>query len=109
MNKPPMNMQDPNEHDWLDKILAMDSSYIEDRGFTERVIRQLPPARQHAPRAGILGCAILCAVAIFLLTAPEPAALYAEFVAFLYRESIFSLSALAIAIYTTIYWAVSLE
>jgi hypothetical protein len=109
MNKPPMNMQDPNEHDWLDKILTMDSSYIEDQGFTERVMRQLPPIRQRAPRAEILGCAILCAIAIFLLTAPDPAALYAEFVAFLHRQSTFSLSALAIAIYTTIYWVVSFE
>ncbi len=99
MNKPPMNMNNP-EHDWLDKILTGSDDYIHDAGFTENVMRRLPPRRQPTKsHTIILGCAGLLSVALFLLSAPNPASLYADFIDFLYTQSVFNLCALAIPLY----------
>jgi hypothetical protein len=95
MNKPPMNMNNP-EHDWLDKILAGSDDYIHDGGFTEGVMNRLPARRKAVPRAFILGCATLLAVALFLLTAPDPSGLFTTLVAFLYAQPMFSLAVLAL-------------
>jgi hypothetical protein len=113
MNKSPMNMHNPEERDWLDKILAGSHEYIHDDGFTDRVIRRLPaPRAQRNPglRAGIFGCALLLAAAVLLLSVPDPVSLYENFTAFLYSQSLYSLSALAIAIYAAVtavtYWVI---
>jgi hypothetical protein len=111
MNKTPMN---PDEHDWLDKILGGDPGYINDDGFTENVMHRLRPRKQRAKlRITILGCASLLSIAIFLLSVPNPIALYAGFVDFLYAESVFNLSALAIGLYTATgiigYWTIDTD
>lgn len=88
--------------DWLDKMLAGDNDYIHDAGFTESVMRRLPAPRQAAPRALILGCAALLAVAALLLTAPDAAFWYGwydRFVAFLYAQPVLKLFAMALATY----------
>jgi hypothetical protein len=106
MNRTPMN--NPDQHDWLDKALSGANDiqhsyidqYINDGGFTENVMRRLPPRRQQTKsHTIILGCAGLLSVATFLLTAPDPAALYADFIDFLYAQSVFNLCALATPLY----------
>jgi hypothetical protein len=103
MNRTPMN--NPNQHDWLDKALSgkdghINNQYIHDGGFTENVMRRLPPRRQQTlSHTIILGCAGLLSIAIFLLSAPNPAALYADFIDFLYAQSVFNLCALATPLY----------
>jgi hypothetical protein len=102
MNRTPMNH--PDQHDWLDKALAgpneYTDQYIHDDGFTENVMRRLPPrGQQTISHTLILGCAGLLSIAIFLLSAPNPAALYADFIDFLYAQSVFNLCALATPLY----------
>ena len=41
-------MNPPDTHDSLDTLLREQDSYIEDNGFTARVIAALPPRRRHA-------------------------------------------------------------
>jgi hypothetical protein len=112
MNKPPMNMSNP-QHDWLDKILSGTDEYIHDAGFTEGVMNRLPARRKRVPRGIILGCAALLAVALFLLTAPDPAALFSTLVAFLYVQPMLSLAVLALATCTAAsavtYWILSID
>jgi hypothetical protein len=102
MNRTPTN--NPDQHDWLDKALAgpneYTDQYIHDDGFTENLMRRLPPRGQQAGlHAVILGCAGLLSLAIFLLSVPDPAALYAGLIDFLYAQSVFNLCALAMPLY----------
>lgn len=93
----------PDNQDWLDKMLAgCNDDYIHDGGFTERVMDSLPARRQPAPRALILGCASLLALAVLLLSAPSPALLYSRFVDFLYAQPLLHLFAMTVAIASAI-------
>jgi hypothetical protein len=49
-------MEQVNQEDWLDRQLREAAPYIDDDGFTARVLQQLPPAGRHYDflRAGIL-------------------------------------------------------
>jgi hypothetical protein len=101
-------MHNPGERDWLDEVLTGSEEYarheyIHDNGFTESVMRRLPP-RPHRGKlhAGILGCALSLAVAVCLLSIPDTASLYADFSDFLYTQSLYNLAGLAVAIYTAL-------
>jgi hypothetical protein len=39
-------MEQVNQEDWLDQELRDTAPYIDDEGFTARVLQQLPPARR---------------------------------------------------------------
>jgi hypothetical protein len=49
-------MKQVNQEDWLDRELREAAPYIDDKGFTARVLQQLPPPRRHHEllRAAIL-------------------------------------------------------
>lgn len=97
MNKPTINKS--GEQDWLDKILAENTGYIDDGGFTERVMHRLPPRRQHRSlHAIIFACAGLLSLAALLLSAPGLTSLYTDLAAFLHAQSLFSMCALTIAL-----------
>jgi hypothetical protein len=118
MNKNPINMHDPDGHDWLDKMLAgnndIHNQYIHDGGFTESVMSRLPPRRQNKWLSGfIFGCAILLSTAFLLLSTPALTSLYADLLALLRAQPLYMLGVLAVALYaaTTIiaWWAVNPE
>ena len=48
-------MEEQLQEDWLDQRLREEMGYIDDDGFTARVVQKLPvPARRHSFRAAIL-------------------------------------------------------
>jgi hypothetical protein len=49
-------MQDTSQEDWLDRQLREASPYIDDAGFTGRVMAKLPTPQRHRPpaRAAVL-------------------------------------------------------
>jgi hypothetical protein len=50
-------MDEIKQEDWLDRQLREAAPYIDDEGFTARVLRQLPPARH--PRRSFRGAILL--------------------------------------------------
>jgi hypothetical protein len=64
-------MDESSRGDWLDRQLREATPYIDDRGFTARVMEQLPKARRHTRslRAGILlAVTILASALSFVLS-----------------------------------------
>jgi hypothetical protein len=63
-------MEEQLQEDWLDARLRDEAPYIDDAGFTARVMQQLPPARQRrSVRSAILvGMTALACVLAFILS-----------------------------------------
>ena len=61
-------MEEQLQEDWLDARLRDEAPYIDDAGFTARVMQQLPPARQRkSVRSAILiGMTVLACVFAFV-------------------------------------------
>ena len=57
-------MDDQFQEDWLDTRLREEAPYIDDGGFTARVIQQLPTRRARSFRAAIIFCVTLLGSAI---------------------------------------------
>ena len=57
-------MDDQFQEDWLDTRLREEAPYIDDGGFTARVIQQLPARRARSFRAAIIFCITLLGSAI---------------------------------------------
>jgi hypothetical protein len=65
------NMNETQQEDWLDRQLREAAPYIDDEGFTARVLQQLPPPRQPRPSfrgAILLAMALLASVLAYLLS-----------------------------------------
>jgi len=54
-------MNDPLQEDWLETRLREETTYLDDAGFTARVIQKLPARRPHFIRETILLCITLLA------------------------------------------------
>ena len=64
-------MEQVNQEDWLDRQLREAAPYIEDQGFTVRVLQQLPPPRRghDVLRAAILlGMTFLASVLAYVIS-----------------------------------------
>ena len=64
-------MEQVNQEDWLDKELREATPYIDDAGFTARVLQQLPPPRRSRDllRAAILlGMTLLASVLAYVVS-----------------------------------------
>jgi hypothetical protein len=64
-------MEQVNQEDWLDKELREAAPYIDDDGFTARVLQQLPPPRRGHDllRAAILlGMTVLASVLAYVVS-----------------------------------------
>jgi len=64
-------MEEVNQEDWLDKELREAAPYIDDAGFTARVLQQLPPPRRTRDllRAAILlGMTLLASVLAYVVS-----------------------------------------
>lgn len=64
-------MKQVNEEDWLDRELREAAPYIDDQGFTARVLQQLPPPRRSHDllRAAILlGMTLLASVLAYFVS-----------------------------------------
>jgi hypothetical protein len=64
-------MKQVNQEDWLDQQLREAAPYIEDEGFTARVLQQLPPPRRghDLMRAAILlGMTFLASVLAYVVS-----------------------------------------
>ncbi|HEY3662946.1 MAG TPA: hypothetical protein VGL24_07320 [Chthoniobacterales bacterium] len=61
-------MDEQLQEDWLDRRLREEMVYIDDAGFTARVVQSLPPARRlHSYRALILlGVTLLASIVTYL-------------------------------------------
>ena len=63
-------MSEQPQHDWLEDVLRRDPPYLDDDGFTARVVATLPKRRKRAWLRGaiLVGTAALgCAIALFVL------------------------------------------
>ena len=57
------------QEDWLDARLREEMPYIDDEGFTARVVQKLPAARPRSFRAAILiGLTVVASVIAYLLS-----------------------------------------
>ena len=64
-------MEQVNQEDWLDRELCEAAPYIDDAGFTARVLQQLPPPRRGRDllRAAILlGMTLLASVLAYVVS-----------------------------------------
>jgi hypothetical protein len=64
-------MKQVNQEDWLDRELREAATYIDDEGFTARVLQQLPPPRRRRDllRAAILlGMTFLASVLAYVVS-----------------------------------------
>jgi hypothetical protein len=64
-------MEQVNQEDWLDRELRESAPYIDDEGFTARVLQQLPPPRRRHEllRAAILlGMTLLASVLAYVVS-----------------------------------------
>src|SRR6266542_1882598 len=64
-------MKQVNQEDWLDRALREAAPYIDDEGFTGRVLQQLPPPRRGHDllRAAILlGMTLLASVLAYVVS-----------------------------------------
>ena len=63
-------MEEQLQEDWLDTRLRDEAPYIDDDGFTARVMQQLPPARQRRSvrSAILLGITAVACVLAFLVS-----------------------------------------
>ena len=64
-------MEQVNQEDWLDQQLRQAAPYIDDEGFTARVLQQLPPPRRghDVLRAAILlGMTFLASVLAYIVS-----------------------------------------
>src|SRR5262245_16027170 len=64
-------MKEVNQEDWLDQQLREAAPYIDDEGFTARVLQQLPPPRRGTDllRAAILlGMTFLASVLAYVVS-----------------------------------------
>jgi hypothetical protein len=59
-------MDEPLQEDWLDARLREEMRYIDDDGFTARVLQKLPAAH---PRRSFRGAILLCAAILASLLA----------------------------------------
>lgn len=60
-------MDEQLQEDWLERRLREEMAYIDDEGFTARVVRQLPAAGRHSYRALILiGITLLASIVTYL-------------------------------------------
>ena len=66
-----MNMDENNQENWLDRQLQEAAPYIEDNGFTARVLQKLPaPRRRHQSLRSIilLGSSALASAVAYALS-----------------------------------------
>jgi hypothetical protein len=64
-------MKQVNQEDWLDRELREAAPYIDDEGFTVRVLQQLPAPRRHRDllrAAIILGMTLLASVLAYAVS-----------------------------------------
>ena len=62
-------MNEQLQEDWLDKRLREEMPYIDDDGFTARVVQKLPAARPRSLRAAILiGLTIIASILAYFLS-----------------------------------------
>lgn len=104
MNKP------THDADWLERALNLDDDYIDDNGFTERVMQQLPSSHQHIWLEPVLltGAALLSSLFALMLL-PGAVTLYNQFLEFITAQSLLVLfggSMLAAFMLSGIAWLV---
>jgi hypothetical protein len=70
-------MNEPEPNDALDRLLRDQATYIDDRGFTRRVLTALPRRRQSALRPAIVlgATALACALTVWGFPTDETVAL----------------------------------
>jgi hypothetical protein len=66
---PPMNMQEPS--DPVEVLLREQAAYINDNGFTRRVLHALPRRRRPLCVPILLGSAVACALSVWWFPTDE--------------------------------------
>lgn len=80
-------------NDWLDKLLVNEEMYIEDNGFTEQVMHQLPayqPRKVFSLEPLILIVTALLASGLAFVSLPDSMSLYQQLVTYVATQSIWS-------------------
>lgn len=90
-------MEEQLQEDWLDARLRDDAPYIDDAGFTARVVEQLPVRRRHSRRfrsVVLLAAALLASVIAYALGGGKS---LADAAAFLVAMPLVTVAGLAVA------------
>jgi hypothetical protein len=93
-------------NDWLEDALKHDDRYIDDAGFTARVVAALPVRRKRAwLRPAIIGGAALAGLALAFAFMPVGDYLVAGFVQLFRARSFSAIPVLPVAIIALFFWA----
>ncbi len=93
-------------NDWLEDTLKHDNRYIDDAGFTARVVASLPVRRKRAwLRPVILGSATLAGLALAFAFIPAGDYITGSFVQLFRARSFSAIPFLPVAIIALFFWA----
>lgn len=88
-------MEEQLQQDWLDAKLRDEAPYLDDAGFTARVMHQLPARRQTRSVRGAIMCAVTLLACVVAYFASGGGAFLGESAAFLVAMPIATVCALA--------------
>jgi hypothetical protein len=93
-------------NDWLEDKLRHEDRYLDDAGFTARVVAALPVRRQRRwLRPAIIGTASLAGLVIALWMLPSENYIARSFVQLLAARSLSAVPLLPVAVIGLIFWA----
>ena len=93
-------------NDWLEDALKHDDRYIDDAGFTARVVASLPARRKRAwLRPLIIGATSVAGLALALWVLPSENYLAADFVRLLRARTISAVPILPVVLIALLFWS----
>jgi hypothetical protein len=99
-------MNEPRNNDWLEEVLRREEPYVDDNGFTGRVVATLPARRRRAwLRPVIIGGATFAGLALAGLVLPVQHYLVDSFVQLYRARSLSAIPLAPVALIVLLFWA----
>jgi len=93
-------------NDWLEDALKHDDRYIDDAGFTARVVAALPPRRKRAwLRSLVISATSVAGLALALWLLPNENYLVAGFVQLLRARTFSAIPVLPVLLIAVMFWS----